>query len=130
MYIDSLYRNLLKMREQAKNFAAYGNEVPLMNIVENNGEYKVRVLLPGVTREDVDITYADGLLTLEGEKKETKAEGYELIRSELNSGKFSRSIRLSDKIAPSSIKAKYVDGVLELTMNTVPEAAPKKIKIS
>lgn len=129
MLLDDLFKNLSRVAYQTRDFVTGGNETPLMNIYEKESDYSVRVLLPGVSKEDVSITYADGFLTVEGEKKEVKTDTAENIRSEIGYGKFARAIRLSDKIDSGSIAAKFENGVLVISMKTAPEKAPKKIAI-
>jgi len=130
MLLDDLFKNLSRVAYQTRDFVTGGNETPLMNIYENEGNYSVRVLLPGVSKEDVSITYRDGFVTVEGEKKSETIETADAIRNEIGHGKFARAIRVSDKIDASSINAKFDNGVLVISMTTAPEKAPKKIAIS
>jgi HSP20 family protein len=130
MLFDELFRNLATLNRQYRDFGTVENKTPLLNIYQKDKDILVRVLLPGVAKDDIDINYEDYVLTIEGEKKCKEIEKSDLIRGERLEGKFSRSIRLSNKIDASSIKANMKDGVLEISMNTVPEAAPKKIEIS
>ena len=126
-----LQRKLAQLRDNFKSFEKNSKEYPLLNIYEKEGVYTVKAVLPGVNPETVDITYNNGLLTIEGIKNELYKEEdcKECIRGEITTGKFSRAIRVGDKIDASSIEAKFKDGILELTLKTIPEAAPKKILV-
>lgn len=126
-----LQRQLAQLRDNFKSFEKKSNEYPLLNIYEKDGVYTVKAILPGVEPKTVDITYNNGLLTIEGEKNELYSEEncLECIRGEIVTGKYSRAIRVGDKIDASSIEAKFKDGILELTLITIPEAVPKKILV-
>ncbi len=130
MLIDELFKNLSAINRKYRDFGIIESKTPPLNIMEKDGEYVVRVLLPGIAKDDIEINYADYVLTIEGEKKCVKVSDSELIRGERLEGRFKRSIRLSNKIDPSSINATVKNGVLELNMKTAPEVKPKKIKIS
>jgi HSP20 family protein len=107
---------------------------PAMDVVEEDNQYVVRADLPGMTREDVEITYQDGILTLQGEKKSTHPEknaddnGHRAYR-ERYEGKFGRNLRLSEKVAVERIEAHFKDGVLELILPFRAESLPRKIEI-
>jgi len=109
---------------------ADGSSYPLLNIYEKEGEYSVKCIMPGVDPKEVNITFTNGIITIEGEKKEDAFEKYNAIRIERTYGKFSKTIRVTKDIDGSSIKAAFKDGVLELKMKPLPEAAPRKITIS
>ncbi len=130
MLFDELFKNLATLNRQYRDFGIVESKTPSLNILEKNDEYIVRVLLPGVSKDDLDMNYADHVLTIEGKKKCEEVKDSELIRGERLEGDFSRSIRLSNKIDASSIKASIKDGVLEIAMKMAPEAKPKKIEIA
>ncbi|MDZ7815210.1 MAG: Hsp20/alpha crystallin family protein [Planctomycetota bacterium] len=106
---------------------------PQMDIRETKDEVEVKVDLPGMKKEDVEILVEDSVLTIRGEKKEEKKEGgedekYHLI--ERYRGSFERSVRLSHLVDSSKVKANFTDGTLCITMPKVEEAKPRKIEIS
>lgn len=117
---------------------AFGNEnggmsrplVPAMDVLEEDNRYVIRAELPGVTKDDLEITYQDGLLTLKGERKqkESSKQGRFFVRERFE-GKFGRNIQLPEKVDPDKIEARFEDGVLELTLPFTPEAQPRKIEI-
>jgi HSP20 family protein len=86
---------------------------PPVDISETGEEYLIRAALPAVKKEDVEVTYADGLLTLSGErrqKEEVKDEKFHKV--ETFYGNFSRSFVLPDAIEADAIRAETKDGVL------------------
>jgi len=86
---------------------------PSVDISETGEEYLIRASLPAVKKEDVEVTYADGMLTLSGErrqKEEVKDEKFHKV--ETFYGNFSRSFVLPEAIEADAIRAESKDGVL------------------
>ena len=107
---------------------------PALDVSEVENRYIVHADLPGLTRDDVEITYQDGTLTLRGEKKSTRQEKKEGEKSwayacERFEGKFTRTLHLSEKIDADRIEANFKNGVLELILPFTSEAQPRKIEI-
>lgn len=105
--------------------------VPRMDVVEHGNDFVIRTELPGVKKEDIDVTFENGVLTISGETKaetEEKEDG-QVIRQERRYGKYLRSLRLATPIDEKRVKANYKDGVLELTLPKAEEAKPKKITV-
>ncbi len=91
--------------------------VPAMELVDGDKEYSLSVELPGMTDKDIEISVSAGVLTISGEKKEEserKENGY--LLSERRYGRFRRQIALPSDVAPDSIKARFENGVLNLTL--------------
>ncbi len=108
-----------------------GSLVPAIDLHETDSSYTVRAEIPGVKKEDIDVTVHDGMLTINAETRyenEEKEEG-RVIRQERRYGKFVRSIRLGKDVDESHVKASYKDGVLELELPKIEEVKPKKISI-
>jgi HSP20 family protein len=103
---------------------------PAVDIVEEKGEYIVKAELPGLTKDDIDISVQGNIVTIKGEKKQEKEvkEGsyYSLERS---FGRFERSFELGAEIDASKVKATFKDGVLELVLPQSESAKPKQIKV-
>ncbi|MHB8255549.1 MAG: Hsp20/alpha crystallin family protein [Acidiferrobacter sp.] len=106
--------------------------VPAMDVTERDNEYLIRMDMPGVSREHIDITLADGVLTVCGEVKRQYEEkaGDRVIREERCFGKLTRSVRLGSHIDEKKVVANYKDGVLELILPKAEEVKPKKIAVS
>jgi HSP20 family protein len=91
--------------------------MPRLDIKRTGHDLSIRAELPGIRPEDVDVEVTDDVLTIRGERRleeEKKDEGW-IIR-ESSYGSFSRSVSLPEGVDPSTIKADYHDGVLELTV--------------
>ncbi len=106
--------------------------VPVVNTREGEFAYHVELDLPGIKKEDIEITTEDNNLTISGERKlkeEVKEEDYYKVESLY--GKFSRSFTLPEKIDVENIHAESSDGVLEVIIPKLKEedTKPKKIEI-
>lgn len=87
--------------------------------------------LPGVEEKDIDVSMAEGVLTIKGEKKsESEEKKKDYYRSERSYGSFMRSFRLPESVDDSKIKATFENGVLELKLPKRPEAKVKAKKIA
>jgi HSP20 family protein len=103
---------------------------PAVDVFEENDRYHVHVDLPGLKRDDIDVTVQGDVLTVSGEKKrESETKGEDYYRCERYYGKFSRSLTLPTSVDSTKIEAKYKDGVLELSIPKTEQARPKQIKI-
>lgn len=103
--------------------------VPAVNITENKDEFMVSLAIPGMKKEDFNIDIEGNMLTISSEKEESKEEKEEkYTRKEFNYSSFSRSFSLPDEVNMDKIDARYVDGVLKLSLPKKEEA--KKIATS
>lgn len=128
MFDEMLRGTPWRSRGQRPERAAWA---PAIDAFSRDGDLVIRAELPGVKQEDVDITVANGLLTISGRSKDEHEEqhgGY-YVR-ERHRGSFRRSVTLPEGIDESKIHARFTDGVLEVTVDgaTVIEE-PKRIQI-
>jgi HSP20 family protein len=108
--------------------------MPPVEAFERDHHLTVRVELPGMKKEEIGITFTDGVLTIEGERKiEEEEKKNEWYRNERTYGKFVRAIPLPEGVKVDAINATFEGGVLEITV-PLPEAAaaaaPKKVEIT
>ena len=106
--------------------------VPAVDIYETEAhEVVLKAELPEMKREDISVTFENGVLTLKGERKfeqEAKKENYH--RVERRYGTFSRSFTLPNTVDPSRISAAYKDGILTIRLPQREEAKPKQIDVN
>jgi HSP20 family protein len=129
--------NRMITRPGAGQTAAQGKEVmtvadwaPTVDISETEAEYAIKAELPEVKKEDVKVTVEDGVLTLQGERKQEKEEkGKKYHRIERSYGRFVRSFTLPDSVDESKVRAEYTDGVLHLHLPKSEKAKPKQIDV-
>lgn len=104
---------------------------PAVDIVEREKEYEIEAEIPGMDERNLDITLANGTLTIRGEKsedKEEKKKNYYL--SERHYGSFQRAFRVPENVDPEKIEAKFAKGVLKVTLPKSAESLQKEKKIS
>ena len=91
----------------------------------------IKAELPGIRKEDVEIAFHNGYLTLSGERKqEEKHEDAETYRTERWVGRFHRTISLPCRVDANKSKATYNDGILTVTLPKAEEAKAKQIPIT
>jgi HSP20 family protein len=102
---------------------------PHVDVRENDSQFKVCAELPGLEERDVEVTFADGVVTLKGEKR---LEEETALYSERWSGAFERHIVLGDDVDPDNVKATFKNGVLTVILAKKPEARRqvKRIEIN
>lgn len=100
--------------------------VPRVDITENDKAYEINVAVPGMKKEDFKLDLNDNFLTVSGERKFTKEQNEKNFHSiETQYGSFSRSFSMPENVDSSKISAKYVDGILEIT---IPKDEKKALK--
>jgi HSP20 family protein len=130
---DMLRHPLLEARRPLSWWRTPSEEVgwtPTVEMYEKGDKFVVKADLPGMKKEELDISVVGDTLTIKGERKaESEVKNEDYYRCELCYGKFSRSIALPGAVDAEKIEAKYENGVLEITLPKVEEAKPKKIEI-
>jgi HSP20 family protein len=126
---DEMNRYFSSMRSTAAN--QEHDWTPAVDIHEEDSRYMLTADIPGVNRNDVEITLEDGVLTVKGERKsetEVAEEGYR--RRERIYGTFVRQFNLPDTVDTANISAKAEDGVLKIEIPKQEKPQPKKIAVS
>jgi len=103
---------------------------PPVDVYEEKDKITVRAELPGMKKEDIEVTVVGDTLTITGERKQEqeKREG-ETYRSERYLGRFQRSITLPAEVDQNKIQATYKDGLLTVSLNKTEQAKRKQIEI-
>lgn len=105
--------------------------MPIVDVAETEEAYEIKAEIPGLKKEDIKISLEEGLLTLQGEKKEEKEkEKRNYHRVERVYGAFHRSFRLPREIEAGKIKACYEDGILSVVIPKSEKLKPKEIAVS
>jgi HSP20 family protein len=103
---------------------------PAYDVSENPDAFNVRVNLPGVNREGIDISIEDETLSITGTRASAVPEGWRPLRREVPEGDYRLNLRLNVPVNDEKIKARVEDGVLDLTLPKADEVKPRKIKVS
>lgn len=103
-----------------------------IDVSENDKAYTVKADIPGVKKEDINVSVDGNVVRIDAEtktEKETRGDGERVLRSERYYGSISRSFSLAEDIDAAKVDAKYADGVLSLTLPKKARADVKKIAI-
>lgn len=104
---------------------------PALDVFEDKNNFTVKTELPGMKKEDIEVSFHEGTLSISGERKsESKHEDEEVCRSERYFGRFQRTVTLPSAVAADKVKATYKDGVLTITLPKTEEAKPKQIDVT
>jgi HSP20 family protein len=101
--------------------------------IYSTGEHElvIKAEVPGMNREDLDITVENFTLTIRGEKKaEQTIKDEQFHRVERSYGTFTRSFALPNTVDPNRVEADYKDGVLSIKLPLREEAKPRQIKVN
>jgi HSP20 family protein len=107
----------------------FGQSLPAVNIHESSKEFNLEFAAPGFKKEDFKVRVDDNILTINAEKQEEKnEEAKRYTRKEFSYNSFSRSFALPENINSEKIDAKYINGILKLSVPKLAEtkALPKK----
>ncbi len=105
--------------------------VPPIDVYETDSEVVVKAELPGIKKEDIDVTIKENSVHIKAEKKEEKEEKTETVhRVERFYGKVERVVPLPAEIKPEEAKAEYKDGVLEIRIPKVKVTKEAKVQVS
>lgn len=104
---------------------------PAADLVSDEDGYTIRFDVPGVSKDAIDISVEDRVLTISGERADTveKDENKNVYRRESFYGKFSRAFRLPEDADVDNVTASQVDGVLEVRVPKSAQAQPRRIEI-
>ncbi len=102
------------------------NNVPAVNIKENEKDFELELAIPGLKKEDVNIEVDENILTISSEVKSDKEiKENNFTRKEFSFSSFKRAFSLPETIDEDKINAKHEDGILKLTLPKKEEALPK-----
>lgn len=127
--IDRLFDSPLS--ELTRTSQLLSGYTPALDVYEEKENFVVKAELPGMKKEEIEVSFHDGSLSISGERKsESKHEEAEVYRAERFFGRFQRTVTLPAPVAVDKVKAAYKDGVLTITLPKTEEAKPKHIDVS
>src|SRR5205814_10029514 len=104
---------------------------PALDLYQNNDNVVAVIELPGMRKEEIEISLHDGMLTISGERKrESSSNGDNAERTERYIGAFRRSIALPTRVDANKVSATYRDGILTVTLPKAEEVKPTQIQVS
>ena len=101
----------------ANSFFQHNNHLDeTVSLLESDQEFRLEVLVPGFTKDDLQISASEHLLTIRAEKEETLPEGFTVLQKGSRSTKVEKSFRFRQPIFADAIEAQVKDGLLRLTL--------------
>lgn len=100
-----------------------------VNVVEEDGAYKITAPVPGFTPKQVEVTYHDGVLTISAQRKQETTEKKGYLRREMTFGNLFRQIALGESVKADAITAEFENGVLTIHAPFETKTPPTKIPI-
>jgi HSP20 family protein len=105
--------------------------MPAADIYEDRDKITVRAELPGMNKEDIDISLHEGVLSISGERKDAEElADAEVCRAERFVGRFQRAFTLNAPVNSDQVSAAYKNGILTVTLPKKEEAKPRQIEVS
>ncbi len=114
--------NLPSMRVAEKNF-------PKVNIIDHENELEVQAAVPGVKKEDLDVTINNQSITIRTSTREEKQEGGKYFRREISRGEYQRTLSLPDNVDSDNAKATFKDGILKVAIPKIAKGKRKSVEI-
>ena len=127
--IDRLFE--VPLAELARTSQLLSGWTPALDVFEEKDNLIVKAELPGMKKDDIEISLHDGSLSISGERKsQTTSDDSEVYRSERFFGRFQRTVTLPTPVDAEKVKAQYKDGILTVTLPKTEEAKPKQIDVN
>jgi HSP20 family protein len=128
--IQNIAQGVEKEFQEQTGFGDVKKFKPAIDITETEQEYLFQAELPGLTKNDVNITINDDkILNIAGTKKRQNVDGKSTIREERTFGDFNRTLQLPEDVDVSKIIAKFEHGILELSVSRKQPEAPKTFEV-
>lgn len=125
--LDRLFDLSLPSRDSS----LFSGWTPALDVFDEKDHFVVNVELPGLKKEEIDLSFQEGVLSISGDRKHTvENKDGQTFRSERYFGKFQRSVTLPAAVDSAKISASYKDGVLNVTLPKAEEAKPKQIAVN
>lgn len=131
--IDQLFDDFAMPGQMRRMFPLIDGDdfSPLVELKDKQDHYELALELPGIEEKDIDVQFADGVLTVSGEKRgEKKEKAGDCLISERSFGSFQRRVSMPPDVDPDSIEAKFRHGVLEIMIGKDKDAAQRVRKIA
>lgn len=103
---------------------------PALDVYEDKDNFLVKAELPGMKKDQIDISLHEGTLSIAGERKSERPENTgEVSRSERFFGRFQRTVPLPKPVDAGKVSARYTDGILTITLPKTEESKPRQIEV-
>ena len=126
--VNHLFQDFNRGQDELSTTTSF---VPAVDVYEDEHKVALKLEIPGINQEDLDISLENNTLSVHGERKFEKEEKEENFhRIERRYGSFARSFSLPNTLDPESVRASYENGMLKIELAKREEAKPKQIKVN
>lgn len=116
--------------EAGKDALTLVDWAPMVDIAETAEEFHIKAELPEVKKEEVKVSVDNGVLRIEGERKQEKEEkGKKYHRIERSYGSFMRSFTLPENVDDTNVRAEFKEGILHVRLPKTEKAKPKSVEV-
>jgi HSP20 family protein len=128
--IDDLFGRFFgEMAGESRPAGEWPTWTPAVEGCEEEGNWVIRVALPGVDPNDVEVSLAQNQLTIKGQRKQGTENQDNYFARELSYGRFERSFTLPEGVDHSKVTARYTNGMLEVRVPRPVAEAPRKVAV-
>jgi HSP20 family protein len=113
-----------------RTLGATGSSGLPMDVIRRGDELVVRVDLPGVAGDKIDVVVENHVLTISAERRDDYADGDHVLVQERFDGTISRRLRVPDWVDAGTVTADYVDGVLTVHLPLAEKAKPRRVAVT
>jgi HSP20 family protein len=100
-----------------------------LDVVRHENDVTLRLDVPGIDPEQLEVTVDRGILTVSGKRQEERTENDKFFVRERTMGTFTRRLRLPETLNAEAVEASYANGVLEVRIPVLEQAKPRKIEV-
>ena len=129
-FFDRYTRALAFPFPRGSEMISNGGWAPRVDVSENDAAFVIKAEIPGVEKDDVKVTLENGVLTLQGERRQEREEkGWRFHRMERSYGHFMRSFSLPANVDESHLKASFHDGLLEVDLPKLEKTHSQAVQV-
>ena len=100
-----------------------------LDVVRHENDVTLRLDVPGIDPEQIEVTVDRGILTISGKREEERTENDKFFVRERTMGTFTRRMRLPESLNAEAVQASYANGVLEVRIPVLEQAKPRKVEV-
>jgi HSP20 family protein len=129
-FFDRYSRAIASPFVRGSELVANGGWMPRVDVSENDAAFVIKAEIPGINKDDVKVTLDNGVLTLQGERRQEREDkGWRYHRMERSYGHFMRSFSLPSNVDASHLKAHFHDGLLEVDIPKLEQAPSQSLQV-
>ena len=100
-----------------------------LDVVRHENDVTLRLDVPGIDPEQIEVTVDRGILTISGKREEERADNDKFFVRERTMGTFTRRMRLPESLNAEAVEASHANGVLEVRIPVLEQAKPRKVEV-